>query len=59
MPICRVLTEHGCPIAPSTDNDARARAAPKRAVRDEYLKVEISRVHGENYKNTIRSPNLT
>jgi putative transposase len=49
VPICRVLTEHGCPIAPSTYYDARARAASKWAVRDEYLNVEISRVHGENY----------
>lgn len=48
-PICRVLTEHGCPIAPSTYYEARGRAASKRAVRDEELKVEIARVHGENY----------
>lgn len=48
-PICRVLTEHGCPIAPSTYYDARGRVASKRAVRDECLKVEVSRVHGENY----------
>ncbi len=48
-PICRVLTEHGCPIAPSTYYEARSRAASKRAVRDEKLKAEISRVHDQNY----------
>jgi putative transposase len=48
-PICRVLTEYGCPIAPSTYYDAKARPACKRARRDEELKVEIARVHGENY----------
>lgn len=47
-PICRVLTECGCPIAPSTYYDARSRAASKRAVRDEYLKIEIRRVHAEH-----------
>ena len=48
-PICRVLTEHGCPIAPSTYYDAARRAPSARAVRDEQLKVEISRVHSDNY----------
>lgn len=48
-PICRVLTEHGCPIAPSTFYEARGRAASTRAVRDGRLKVEISRIHDENY----------
>lgn len=44
-----MLTEHGCPIAPSTYYEARNRPASRRAVRDEELKVEISRVHAENY----------
>jgi len=48
-PICRVLSEHGITIAPSTYYDARGRAASRRSVRDEDLKVEIARVHGENY----------
>ncbi|MFD4366013.1 hypothetical protein [Rhodococcus sp. NPDC058521] len=48
-PICRVLTEHGCPIAPSTYYEARKRVASKRAVRDMHLKAEISRVHADNY----------
>jgi putative transposase len=50
-PICRVLSEHGCPIAPSTYYDALARSRRPSAqdVRDEVLKVEITRVHRDNY----------
>jgi putative transposase len=48
-PICRVLTDHGVPIAPSTYYDAVARGPSARAVRDEQLKAAIARVHGENY----------
>jgi putative transposase len=48
-PICRVLTEHGVPIAPSTYYDARDRAPSARDMRDEFLKVEIARVHAQNY----------
>jgi putative transposase len=48
-PICRVLTEHGCKIAPSTYYDAIARGPSARAMRDEQLKKAITRVHGENY----------
>jgi putative transposase len=48
-PICRVLSEHGCPIAPSTYYDARAATPPARQSRDEALKVHIARVHRENY----------
>lgn len=50
-PICRVLSEHGCPIAPSTYYDAiaRARNPPAQDRRDEALKVEITRVHADNY----------
>lgn len=48
-PICRVLTEHGCTIAPSTYYDAIARGPSARALRDEQLKAAIIRVHGENY----------
>jgi putative transposase len=50
-PICRVLSEHGCPIAPSTYYDAvaRNREPSSRAQRDEGLKVHIRRVHEQNY----------
>jgi putative transposase len=48
-PICRVLTEHGCPIAPSTYYDALTRKPCARQLRDEALKVEIARVHEQNY----------
>jgi putative transposase len=47
--ICAVLTEHGCPIAPSTYYDAASRLPSQRAQRDEDLKVEIARVHAANY----------
>jgi hypothetical protein len=48
-PICRVLSEHGCPIAPSTYYDAARRAPSARAGRDERLKAAITRVHQDNY----------
>jgi putative transposase len=48
-PICRVLSGHGCQIAPSTYYDAAARGPSVRAVRDEQLKAEIRRVHADNY----------
>jgi putative transposase len=50
-PICAVLSEHGCKIAPSTYYEARvaARTPPARLVRDEVLKDEIVRVHPANY----------
>jgi putative transposase len=48
-PICRVLTEHGIKIAPSTYYDAQARPPSRRALRDVELKIEIVRVHAENY----------
>jgi putative transposase len=52
VPICRVLTEHEIPIAPSTFYDAmRARAAgpTARQRRDEALCEHIARVHADNY----------
>ena len=42
-PICRVLTEHGCKIAPNTYWVAKKRPPSARAVRDEELKGEIAR----------------
>ena len=47
-PICRVLTEHGCKIAPNTYWVARKRGPSARAVRDAELVIEIRRVYDEN-----------
>jgi putative transposase len=47
-PICRVLTEHGCKIAPNTYWVARRRPPSKRACRDAELVVEIRRVYADN-----------
>lgn len=43
------LSEHGCPIAPSTYYEARARIPSARDQRDRWLKEQISRVHRDNY----------
>jgi putative transposase len=48
-PICAVLSEHGCPIAPSTYYDAKGRPPSARAARDQRLKAAIIRVHQDNY----------
>jgi putative transposase len=48
-PICRVLTEHGCPIAPAAYYDAARRPPSARAQRDEQLKAAITRIHQDNY----------
>jgi putative transposase len=48
-PICRVLTGHGCKIAPSTYYGAIARGRSARARREELLKEHIARVHAQNY----------
>ncbi|MFV2178327.1 IS3 family transposase [Actinomadura sp. LOL_016] len=48
-PICRVLSRHGMKIATSTYYAARNRRPSPRAVRDEELKQQISRVHADNY----------
>jgi putative transposase len=48
-PICRVLTEHGCQIAPSTYWAALKRQPCARVRRDEELLVQIRRIHDENY----------
>lgn len=44
-PICRVLTEHGVKIAPSTYYAAKTRPPSARAVRDEVVLAHIVRVH--------------
>jgi len=48
-PICTVLSEHGCPIAPSTYYEARHRAVSARAARDADLKVKIATAHKDNF----------
>lgn len=48
-PICRVLTAHGVKIAPSTYYAAKKRPPSARALRDEWLKVEIRRVYDDNF----------
>ena len=48
-PICRVLSEHGCKIAPSTYWAAVKRPPCDRAVRDRELLAQIRRVHADNY----------
>jgi len=45
VPICRVLTEHGCPIVPSTYYAGRKRRPCARQVRDEFVLDEVCRVH--------------
>ena len=47
-PVCRVLSEHGCKIAPNTYWVAKKRPPSARAVRDEALRIEICRVHKDN-----------
>jgi len=49
-PICRVLAEHGCVIAPSTYYATRDRAPSQRRLRDEQLKTEILRVWEANHR---------
>ena len=48
-PICRVLSQHGWPIAPSTYYEAASRAPSARARRDGQLKEQIAKVHDGNY----------
>jgi len=43
-PICRVLTEHGCKIAPSGYYAYKTRPSSARAVRDAELVVKIRQV---------------
>ena len=49
-PICRVLSAHGIPIAPSTYDARRRESAPSPArLRDAELCEHIARVHAENF----------
>ncbi|KWX05907.1 hypothetical protein TH66_00625 [Carbonactinospora thermoautotrophica] len=47
--MCRVLTDAGCKIAPSTYHAALKRGSSPRAQRDTVLTEEIRRVHEANY----------
>lgn len=52
-PICRVLTKHGTPIAPSSYQGHRAAPATAtraaRAERDETIDASVKRIHEANY----------
>jgi transposase InsO family protein len=48
-PICRVLSEHGCPIDPSTYYHFHKRPPSARSLRDAELRALIARVHSENF----------
>ncbi len=49
-PICRVLTEHGCKIAPSGYYAYKTRPSSARAVRDAELVVKIRQVFFDRTK---------
>ena len=49
-PICRVLSEHGVPIAPSGYYAFKSRPVSARALRDAELVVEIERVFHDRNK---------
>ncbi len=49
-PICRVLTEHGCPIAPSTYYAAKSRPLSIRAVRDAAMIPILVGLWAVNYR---------
>jgi putative transposase len=49
-PICRVLTEHGVKIAPSTYYEARDRAPSKRALRDVEVTALIARAREHRFR---------
>ena len=46
-PVCRVLSEHGVKIAPSTYYAAKTRPPSARAIRDEAVLAEIRRVYAD------------
>jgi putative transposase len=48
-PICRVLSEGGRPIAPSTYYAAKARPPCDRVIRDAEILAQIRRVYADNY----------
>ena len=48
-PICRVLSQHGCQIAPSTYYAAKARPPSARQLRAAALLADVRRIHAANY----------
>jgi putative transposase len=48
-PICTTLTEHGCPIDPSSYYKFKKRPEAARTVRDAELTVLIKQIHADNY----------
>jgi putative transposase len=48
-PICRVLSQHGVKIAPSTYYEARSRAPSRRAVRDAEVVALIARARANRF----------
>ena len=48
-PICRVLSQHGVPIAPSTYYAAKTRPPSARSVTDAATAAVIKDVHAANY----------
>jgi len=46
-PICTVLTEHGCKIAPSTYYAHRRRQPSDRSVRDALVLAQLERIHAD------------
>jgi putative transposase len=49
-PICRVLTEHGCSIAPSTYYAGKQQRPSRRVLRDAELTQQISEVYHDKKK---------
>jgi putative transposase len=49
-PICAVLTEHGCRIAPSTFYEWKDKLPTRRQSRDAALLAEVRRVYNENFQ---------
>jgi hypothetical protein len=51
----RCCPKHGTPIAPSTYYDVLKGEPSRHALRDEELKVDVARVHHENYDPKVRA----
>ena len=49
-PICRVLSEHGCSIAPSTYYEARIRRPSRRALRDAEILALIAQARDHKFR---------
>lgn len=52
-PICRVLSEHDCPIAPSTYYDNTSRLPSKRALRDAEIVALMEAVRGTRFGDRL------